>query len=110
DLGAIEHAAQLGAEIVGVAVELAAGLVGDVEEDLLAVGAAAAARLLDVGAQAADVDRLHHAIGAAEALEHGEQLALYLGVAEAAVAVGEPDLAKLDVELRLLGLGARRLV
>ncbi len=68
DAGAAQHLPHGGREVVVVLEQLAAGALGHVEQRFAAVRPAGT--LLAAGAQAADVHRLDHAVGAAERLEH----------------------------------------
>ncbi len=104
DAGPLEHPVERVAQVVGVLEQLAARLVGHHEEGPLA----ARPRLLVVARpQPSDVDRLDHAVGAAELVEHPVDVPLQAGVAEALVAVHEVGLAEGHVVgvLRRLGIG-----
>ncbi len=94
---ALQHPVELVAEVVGVLEQLAAGLVGEVEEGLLA-GHRRRIRGVALGAQAADVDGLDDAVGAPELLEHAVDGALQRGVAVALVGVDQVQAAERDVE------------
>ncbi len=106
DARPLEQASHRRPEVVGVVEELAAGLVGHHEQAVLAAGVLDA--LVAAGGEAADVDALDRAVGAAELLEHAGQVARGLGVAEAVLGVDQPVLAggrrRVDV-LRLLVVG-----
>ncbi len=84
DAGLLEHLVEGIAQIVGVLEQVPPGLVGDVEEARLAVRAGL---LVGAGPQPADVDRVDHAVGAAEHLQHPAEVVLHGGVAVALVVV-----------------------